>query len=298
MAIICPRCGAENPDDAKSCNLCFKRFYDEPEREAPVEVLEEEETQAVAAEPLPAGRQVQVGAAKEKEDVAGSTGAGFPLKAAMNGGVAALTGVAFFLGSLGMIQVFGLGLESFFFIGRTIQMLNLTVFLMSVYLFALVTGGVFGNVMDRPNSVLMKRSIAASISLSIWLVLVYFLIVRNAGAIVVTTTLSIYTAAMLVAYVIAGTLVALGDGVEKGLTSDLVWYETAGGAAGSLASVVPVILSMLLLSSLVSVKPETTVDIAWFVIKVGVNAVVVGFLAGFSFWSGCEYFRRLAAKRR
>lgn len=278
MAIICPRCGAENPDDAKSCNLCFRRFYEESEKEQPAEGAEEK---VVAAVP----------ASKSKDE-------GFPVKAALNGGAAALTGVAFFLGSLGLIQMFGLGLESFFFIGRTVQMLNLSVFLMSVYLFALVTGGVFGNVIERPNSILMKRSIAATVSLSVWLILIYFLIVRNAGAIVVTSTLSIYTAAMLVAYIVAGTLVAFGDGVEKGLASDLVWYETAGGAAGSLASVVPVIISMLLLSRIVSVKPETSGEIAWFVIEVGINAVIVGFLAGFLYWTGCEYFRRLAAKGR
>jgi hypothetical protein len=280
----CPQCGAENPDDAKSCNLCFARFNDgsivkEPEKSGETEKQSSYATSGqTAAEMTMSGSHI--------------------IKAALNGGLAAMTGVIFFLGSIGLIKVFGLGLGSFLFMGRTVQTLNLTVFLMTIYLFSLLTGGVFGNVMDRPNTVLLRRSIAASCALLIWLALIYMLIVRNAGTIVVTTGVSMYTLAMLVVLVVSGITVAFGDGIEKGITSDLVWYETAGGAIGSIIGMVPVIISMASIGWLVSITPESNNEIAIFIVKLVLNTSVVGFLIGFFYWAGCEYFRGIAAKRR
>lgn len=287
----CPKCGAHNPDGAINCNLCFAKFYEEPKRA--VSEAEGPELAAPDAESAESALEIP------EEPAAKTGGIDWPatLKRAGEGGLAAAGGAAFFLVSIGLARLAGLQLMEFLFAGRLVLVFNLSIFLMTMYLFALMSGGVFGNVRERPNLVLTRRLVAATIGLACWLVVLYAAIIRNAGSITVTSGLSTYTIVELSGFALTASLIAFSDGMDAADGYKTSLYQAAGGLAGAVIAMVNIIVSMLTLGWIVSMAPETGAHVVAFFLRLAVNVLTVAFVIGAAFWFGTSIGYDLAQKK-
>ncbi len=279
----CPRCGAENPEDAVSCNMCFHRFGEEPKEPEMLGSTDEKHQDSRVIET--SDRRLY------------SAGSMSVVKQAFSGGSAAFTGVAFFISSVALLKVVGINMASFMFTGKTVLVFNFSVLLMSVYYFALLTGGVFGNIIQQPNKVLAKRLIAATIALAVWLLLMNFVILKSAGSAGIVTGLSIYTSAMLIVFPFAAAVIAFADGLNGSVTSRELWYEVVGGIIGSMIGMIPIVISLAMIDRLAPMVPQPGSETYVFIIKLIINISVVGFLVGAFFWLGCAVFKRIAARK-
>lgn len=259
----CPYCGAENPDGAESCNLCFRRFGEEPANPDP--------EQAIIA--------VREAAAKEEAQAV-------KLRAMMlSGAIAAVGGSAFFLVSMGIIAKFGMVVPRFLFLGRTTLTFNAGVFVLSVLLFGLISGAVFGNVREEPDKVLTRRLVAAAGSLGVWLVSLYFTIIRGNA----DTSGSVFAASIIplfMAFPITAVALALADPFHDGRERATVNDRLVTGIAVGVACWIPAVLCLALVGWVFPMSPGTAGETISIAVKLTLITLSSAFLFGGLYWAG------------
>jgi hypothetical protein len=269
--VKCPKCGAENPENAENCNLCWHSFIDkrpadnEPERQP-----------AVLA---------------DKEDLINPD----VRKMALKGGIAAILGAWLFLASLTIIHIIGVRVFDFLFTNLGINRPNLSFFIMAIGLFALLSGGIGGNLDDKRDIVPAVRTVAALAGLGIWVGIVFalkpadtaFFLWLTDGALGIVTSLTVFplTAAFL--------------GMSESFGKDMSASRALWGAGGGLVSgvITGTIVAIGYLASPVfgTATPTGVIAIFVFASEMLIITGVTGFIGGASLWLAIESAERFSS---
>lgn len=267
----CPKCGAENPDNAENCNLCFHSFVTrQPEND------QSPRQEAVLA---------------EKSDLLNPG----VRKLAVKGGLAGLIGAWLFLASLTVIHVFGVRVFDFLFTDLGINRPNLSFFILAISLFALMSGGIGGNLEDKRDIVPAVRTVAALVGLGIWVGIVFaikpaataFFLWLTSGALGIVTALTVFplTAACL----------GMSESFGKDMSASKALWGAAGGFVAGTITAAIVAIAYLATPIFGTATPSGVIAIIFFALEMLFITGLTGFVGGALLWLAIELAERFSS---
>lgn len=266
----CPKCGAENPDNAENCNLCFHSFVERPP------AVDQPERQTVVL--------------TEKSDILNPE----IRKTSLKGGFAGALGAWMFLISLTVIHVSGVRVFDFLFSSLGINRPNLSFFILAVSLFALLSGGIGGNLDGKRDIVPAVRTVAALVGLGLWIGIVFaikpadsaFFLWLTDGALGIITALAVFP--------LAATFLGMSESIGEELSSSRALWGAAGGFISGIITAAIVAVGYLATPVFGTATPSGIIAISVFALEVLIISGVIGFVAGASLWLAIESAERFS----
>ncbi len=267
----CPKCGAENPESAANCNLCFYSFIERPPVDVPP--LEKNDRKSPRRDLL----------TEETRDEA------------LKGGVAGAVGGWLFLASLTIIHITGVKVYDFLFSGLGLNRPNLSFFILLISVFALVCGGVAGNLDNKSEIVPAIRTIAALAGLGLWAGLVGWLKPADEALIVWLTGGAAGILTALASLPFVAMFLGLAGSFDEDMESARMLWGAGGGFLSGIVSAAAVAAAYAITPIFGTATPAGLLAIAGFSIKLAVIAGVIGFIAGASLWLAIKSAERFAS---
>lgn len=266
----CPKCDAENPENAENCNLCFHSFI-----ERPPAVEQSERQPAVLA---------------EKSDILNPD----IRKTSLRGGLAGTLGAWLFLVSLTVIHISGVRVFNFLFSDLGINRPNLSFFILAISLFALLSGGVGGNLEGKRDIVPAIRTVAALVGLGVWIGIVFaikstdsdFFLWLTDGALGIITALTVFP--------LVSTCLGMVESFDEEISPLRVLWGAAGGFVSGIVTAAIVAVGYLATPVFGTATPSGAVAISVFALEILFITGVIGFAAGASLWLAIESAKRFS----
>ncbi len=267
----CPKCGAENPAGAANCNLCFHSFVERP----PVNITVDEET------------PVKTGKTAFLTDEARSE--------ILKGGVVGAAGGLLFLTSLTIIHVFGLKVFDFLFSTLGVNQGNLSIFILFVSLFALICGGIGGNLENKREIVPVVRSVAALAGAGIWAGLVFLIKPADVALIVWLKDGAAGIVLAFAALPITAMFLGLSESFGEDMSLSGALWGAIGGFLSGIATAAIVAVAYIATPIFGTAAPAGALSVIGFSMKLAAITVILGFFAGAFLWLAIKSVDRFAS---
>ncbi|MFA5866499.1 MAG: zinc ribbon domain-containing protein [Actinomycetota bacterium] len=267
----CPKCGAENPVGAANCNLCFYSFVERP----PTTITAGEEA---------SGKPGKTGFLTEEAR-----------SEVLKGGGAGVIGSLLFLTSLTIIHVSGVKVFDFLFSSLGVNKGNLSFFILLISMFALLCGGVGGNLDNKREIVPVIRSVAALAGLGIWAGLIVWLKPADIALIVWLTDGATGIILALASLPFAAMFLGLSESFGEDLEPSQALWGAIGGFLSGIVTAAVVAASYAITPVFGTAAPTGVLSVIGFSIKLAIITSFTGFIAGASLWLSIKSVKRFAS---
>jgi hypothetical protein len=281
--VECPKCGAENPEGAESCNLCFYRLV--PAR---ITVKVKDLTAATAeSDALEEGSEV-------------SAPGGSPINTtikhtALVGGFAGVSGAWLIIASFSVLHFLNIRAFDFLFSFNGVVRGKLSLFVVFLSLFGLLVGGIAGNVSGKRAIVPASRVVAAAIGLSLWTGLLQLATSRGLDLIEWLSQGWVGALATLATFPIAAAAIGACEAFGEDWSGPRALAGAIGGLVAGFLTAGLVANTYIIVSVFGTVVPDGFWPVTTFGAKLVLITGIFSFVGGASLWLAIEVAERYSS---